>query len=81
MISRHLFAGLALCAALFVTGCSCCHQNRCRQTPPVAVAAPGCATCGPPGAIGVPPPPAPIGAVPPTGAFGTSANGAGVRYR
>jgi hypothetical protein len=75
---RYLFAGLALSAALLVTGCSSCHHRGC-ATPAVA-AAPPCNSCGagvPPGTV-VPPPPAPVGGVPP-GAFGTSASGGPIR--
>jgi hypothetical protein len=74
---RHLCAGLALGAALLLTGCSHCGHRGCST--PVVGSAPvgGCATCPPgapgaPGTIGVvppPPAPAPVGAIP-SGSFG-----------
>ncbi len=71
MFLRSLFAGLALCAVLFATGCHC---NSCRREV-IAPAAPGCSSCGGgpgvPGAPVVPPAPAPVGAfaTPTTGAY------------
>jgi hypothetical protein len=68
---RYLFAGLALSAALLVTGCSSCGHRGC-TTPAVASAPPApCASCGPgaPAGAVIPPPPAPVNGAPP-GAFG-----------
>jgi hypothetical protein len=71
MMLRYLFAGLALSAALLVTGCTGCGHRGC-ATPAVAPAP--CNSCGAgvpgvPGGTVVPPPPAPIGGVSP-GPFG-----------
>jgi hypothetical protein len=71
MSFRQLFAGLGLCAVLFVTGCHC---NQCRrEVVGAAPITPGCPSCGTPGAPGalVPPAPAPVGTIttPTTGAY------------
>jgi hypothetical protein len=71
MLTRALFASLAVCATFLLSGCtSCCHH---RPAPAVVgsapIATPGCSTCGPggiaPGGVGpgpvVPPAPTPVG--------------------
>jgi hypothetical protein len=69
---RQLAIPLTLAAAVWSTGCSCCHKH---AAPPPAPCAPGCPPPAPPVGGVVPPPPAPVssGFYPPVSAVSTPA--------